>query len=206
MKHCRKLSFVVFQARLSGLRVRGHFLAIGIGGVLPLVVAAPPNRQVIWLRLVDELSEAESEREISAAFSAVEQLRPSWWFMNDRATVAALVDDSSGDYKHTDYWRESGGRRIVQCRSCLIEVIEWAMENGLSRLMRMPSVQCKISALVRTCPGLQTDLIKQIPEKEHNDERLRHRNGGPDKSKQGSPPPPLHWSEVQLVPMLLKPG
>ena len=59
------------------MRVHGQFLAIGPGGVLPLVVAASLNDKGIWLRLVDELSEAESEAEIAAELSAIEQLRPS---------------------------------------------------------------------------------------------------------------------------------
>lgn len=162
VKHCRKLSLVVFQTRLSGMRVHGRFLAIGAGGLITVVVAASPNDKLIWLRLVDGVSEAESEQEIAPELFVIEQLRPYWWFMNDRDTAAALVGDSSGDCKQTDYWRESGRRRIVTCLSFLTNANAWAMDDGRSRLKRMPSVQCKISALVRTCPSLQTVMIKQV--------------------------------------------
>jgi hypothetical protein len=45
---------------------RGTSFAFAIGGVLTLFIAAPPNGSSVWVRVVDEVSGAIFEQEITA--------------------------------------------------------------------------------------------------------------------------------------------
>ena len=80
----------------------GASLGIAMGGVLTLFIASPPNGSSVWVRVVDEVSGAIFEREISADLPANTQFLSPRLFMNNRATAAAVADDCSGVYVETD--------------------------------------------------------------------------------------------------------
>ena len=61
------------------------------GGVLTLFFAAPPNGSSVWLRVVDEVSGAVFEQEITADLPANTQFLSPRLFMNNGATAAAVA-------------------------------------------------------------------------------------------------------------------
>ena len=81
----------------------GASFAIATGGVLTLFIAAAPNRSSVWVPLVDDVSGAVFEQEISADLPASTQFLSPRLFMNNGATAAAVAFDCSGVYVETDY-------------------------------------------------------------------------------------------------------
>ena len=81
----------------------GASFAFGTGGVLTLYIAAPPNGSSVWVRVVDEVSGAVFEQEITADLPANTQFLSPRLFMNNGATAAAVAYDCSGVYVETDY-------------------------------------------------------------------------------------------------------
>ena len=77
--------------------------AIATDGVLNLFIAAPPNGGSVWVRVVDEVSGAVFEQEITADLPANTQFLSPRLFMNNGATAAAVAYDCSGAYLETDY-------------------------------------------------------------------------------------------------------
>lgn len=77
--------------------------AIATGGVLTLFIAAPPNGSSVWVRVVDEVSGALFEQEITADLPANTQFLSPRLFMNNGATAAAVAYDCSGVYVETDF-------------------------------------------------------------------------------------------------------
>ncbi|WP_241427748.1 hypothetical protein [Fertoeibacter niger] len=78
-------------------------LSIATGGVLTLFIAAPLNGSSVWVRVVDEVSDAVFEQEITADLPANTQFLSPRLFMNNRATAASVAYDCSGVYLETDY-------------------------------------------------------------------------------------------------------
>lgn len=74
----------------------GTSFAIATGGVLTLFIAAPPNGSSVWARVVDEVSGAVFEQEITADLPANTQFLSPRLFMNNGATAAAVAYDCSG--------------------------------------------------------------------------------------------------------------
>ena len=81
----------------------GASFAIATGGVLTLFIAAPPNGSSVWARVVDEVSGAVFEQEITADLPANTQFLSPRLFMNNGATAAAVAYDCSGAYVETDF-------------------------------------------------------------------------------------------------------
>jgi hypothetical protein len=81
----------------------GASFAIATGGVLTLFIAAPPNGSSVWVRVVDEVSGAVFEQEITTDLPANTQFLSPRLFMNNGATAAAVAYDCSGVYVETDY-------------------------------------------------------------------------------------------------------
>ncbi len=81
----------------------GASFAIATGGVLTLFIAAQPNGSSVWVRVVDEVSGAVFEQEITADLPANTQFLSPRLFMNNGATAAAVAYDCSGVYMETDF-------------------------------------------------------------------------------------------------------
>jgi hypothetical protein len=81
----------------------GASFGIATGGVLTLFIAAPPNGSSVWVRVVDEVSGAVFEQEITADVSAATQFLSPRLFLNTGTTAAAISYDCSGVYVETDY-------------------------------------------------------------------------------------------------------
>jgi hypothetical protein len=81
----------------------GASFAIATGGVLTLFIAASPNAGSVWVRVVDEVSGAVFEQEITADLPAANQFLSPRLFMNNGATAAAVAFDCSGVYLETDF-------------------------------------------------------------------------------------------------------
>lgn len=81
----------------------GASFAIATGGVLTLFISAPPNGSSVWVRVLDEVSGAVFEREISADLPANTRFLSPRLFVNNRATAAAVAHDCSGVYVETDF-------------------------------------------------------------------------------------------------------
>ncbi|WP_374395633.1 DUF2793 domain-containing protein [Tabrizicola sp.] len=81
----------------------GASFAIATGGVLTLFIAAPPNGTSVWVRIVDEVSGAVFEQEITADLPASTQFLSPRLYMNNGATAAAVAYDCAGVYVETDY-------------------------------------------------------------------------------------------------------
>lgn len=81
----------------------GAGLAIATGGVLTLYVAAAPNAASVWVRLVNEVSGAVFEAEITADLPANTQFLSPRLYLNTGATAAAVAYDCSGVYVETDF-------------------------------------------------------------------------------------------------------
>ena len=74
----------------------GASFAIATGGVLTLTIAASPNAGSVWVRVVDEVSGAVFEQEVTADLPAANQFLAPRLFMNNGATAAAVAFDCSG--------------------------------------------------------------------------------------------------------------
>jgi hypothetical protein len=81
----------------------GASFAIATGGVLTLMITAAPNASSVWVRVVDEVSGAVFEQEVTADLPAAIQFLAPRFFMNNGATAAAVAFDCSGLYLETDY-------------------------------------------------------------------------------------------------------
>jgi hypothetical protein len=81
----------------------GASFAIVTGGVLTLFIAAPPNGSSVWVRVVDEVSGAIFEQEITADLPAATQFLSPRLFLNTGATAAAVAYDCAGVYLETDF-------------------------------------------------------------------------------------------------------
>lgn len=81
----------------------GASFSIATGGVLTLFIATPPNGSSVWVRVVEEVSGAVFEQEITADLPANTQFLSPRLFMNNGATAAAVAYDCSGVYVETDY-------------------------------------------------------------------------------------------------------
>ena len=81
----------------------GTSFAIATGGVLTLFIAAPPNGSSVWVRVVDEVSGAIFEQEITADLPAATQFLSPRLFLNTGATAAAVAYDCAGVYLETDF-------------------------------------------------------------------------------------------------------
>lgn len=68
----------------------GARFAIATDGVLTLFIAAPPNGSTVWVRVVDEISGAVFEQEITADLSVAAHFLSSRLFVNASATAAAV--------------------------------------------------------------------------------------------------------------------
>ncbi len=81
----------------------GASFGIATGGVQSLFIAAPPNGSSVWVRVVDEVSGAVFEQEITTDLPANTQFLSPRLFMNNGATAAAVAYDCSGVYVETDF-------------------------------------------------------------------------------------------------------
>ncbi len=81
----------------------GASFTIATGGVLTLFIAAPPNGSSVWMRVVDEVSGATFEQEITADLPAATQFLSPRLFLNTGATAAAVAYDCAGVYLETDF-------------------------------------------------------------------------------------------------------
>ncbi|MGY9049622.1 MAG: DUF2793 domain-containing protein, partial [Rhodobacterales bacterium] len=88
----------------------GANFAIATGGVLTLYIAAAPNAASVWVRLVNEVSGAVFEAEITADLPASTQFLSPRLYLNTGATAAAVAFTPaegeatlSGLYVETDY-------------------------------------------------------------------------------------------------------
>ena len=81
----------------------GASFAIATGGVLTLTIAASPNAGSVWVRVVDEVSGAVFEQEITTDLPAANQFLAPRLFMNNGATAAAVAFDCAGVYLETDF-------------------------------------------------------------------------------------------------------
>jgi hypothetical protein len=81
----------------------GASFAIATGGVLTLTIAAAPNAGSVWVRVVDEVSGAVFEQDVTADLPAANQFLAPRLFMNNGATAAAVAFDCAGVYLETDY-------------------------------------------------------------------------------------------------------
>ena len=83
--------------------IGGASFGIATSGVLTLLIAAQPHGGSVWVRVVDEVSGAVFEQEITADLPANTQFLSPRPFMNNGATAAAVACDCSGAYVETDY-------------------------------------------------------------------------------------------------------
>jgi hypothetical protein len=81
----------------------GASFAIATGGVLTLFIAAPPNGNSVWVRVVDEVSCAIFEQEITADLPAATQFLSPRLLLNTGATAAAVACDCAGVCLETDF-------------------------------------------------------------------------------------------------------
>lgn len=81
----------------------GASFGIATGGVLTLFIAALPNGSSVWARVVDEISGAAFEQEITADLLANTLLLSPQLYMNNGATAAAVAYDCAGIYLETDF-------------------------------------------------------------------------------------------------------
>ena len=71
--------------------------------MLTLLIAAAPNASSVWVRVVDEVTGAVFEQEITTDLPASNQFLSPRLFMNNGTTAAAVAFDCSGLYLETDY-------------------------------------------------------------------------------------------------------
>lgn len=71
--------------------------------VLTLFLYAAPNAGSVWVRLVEEVSAAIAEVELTANLPATTQLLSPRNYMNTGSTAVAVAYDCSGVYVETDY-------------------------------------------------------------------------------------------------------
>jgi len=74
----------------------GAGFAIATGGVLTLYIAAAPNAGSVWVRVMNEVTAAVFEQEVTTDLPATTQFLSPRFCMNTGATAAAVAYDSSG--------------------------------------------------------------------------------------------------------------
>ena len=74
-----------------------------VTNVLTLFLYAAPNAASVWVRVVEEVSGAIAELEITANLPAATQLLSPRNYMNTGSTAAAVAYDCAGVYVETDY-------------------------------------------------------------------------------------------------------
>lgn len=77
--------------------------AVATSGVLTLFIAASPNGSSVWVRIVDEVSGAVFEQEITADLPTATQFLSPRLFISTGATAAAVSYDCAGVYLETDF-------------------------------------------------------------------------------------------------------
>lgn len=100
----------------------GASFAIATGSVPTFHIAAPPNGSSVWVRVVDEVSGAVFEQEITADLPANTQFLSPRLFMNNGATataVAYLLTEVQGvapEFAHVELGDGSRARlRLADC-------------------------------------------------------------------------------------------
>ena len=83
--------------------VQASFAVASATNVLTLFLYAAPNASSVWVRVVEEVSGAVAEVEITANLPAATQLLSPRNYMNTGSTAAAVAYDCSGLYVETDY-------------------------------------------------------------------------------------------------------
>lgn len=81
----------------------GASFGIATGGVRTLFIAAPPNGPSVLVRVVDEVSGAVFEQEVTADLPVATQFLSPRLFMSNGATAAAVANDCARVYMKTDY-------------------------------------------------------------------------------------------------------
>ena len=81
----------------------GASFAIATGGLLTLTIAAVPNAASIWVRVVDDVTGAVFEQEVTTDLVPNTTLLSPRMFMNNGATAAAVAFESAGLHIETDY-------------------------------------------------------------------------------------------------------
>ncbi|WP_228461249.1 hypothetical protein [Paracoccus liaowanqingii] len=81
----------------------GASFGIATGGVLMLYIAGPADGSSVWVRVVDEVSGAVFEQEITADLPAATQFLSPRLFKNISATAAAIAFDCSRVSLRTDF-------------------------------------------------------------------------------------------------------
>lgn len=81
----------------------GASFAIATGGVLTLTIAAVPNAASIWVRVLDDISGAVFEQEVTADLVPATTLLSPRMFMNNGATAVAVAFECSGLHIESDY-------------------------------------------------------------------------------------------------------
>ncbi len=81
----------------------GASFPVATGGVLTLYIGAPPNGTSVSVRVVDDVTGAIFEQEITADLPAATQFFAPRLFLNNGATAAAVAFDCAGLYLETDY-------------------------------------------------------------------------------------------------------
>ncbi len=76
---------------------------IATGGLYTLYLYAAPNGASVWVRVVDDVTGAVFEQEITTDLPANTQFLTPRCFMTNAATAAAVAYDCSGVYVETDY-------------------------------------------------------------------------------------------------------
>ncbi len=71
--------------------------------MLTLYIAAPSNGSSAWVRVVDEVSGAVFEQEITVDLPAATQFLSPRLFLNNGATAVAVAYDCSGMYVETEF-------------------------------------------------------------------------------------------------------
>ena len=69
----------------------GASFASATGGVLTMLIAAPPNGSSIWVRVLDEVSGAVFEQEITTDMLTATQFLSPRLFLNTGATAAVVA-------------------------------------------------------------------------------------------------------------------
>lgn len=77
----------------------GASFLIATGGVRTLFIAAPPNGSLVWMRVVDEVSGAVFEQQITADLPDATQFLSPRLLLNTGATAAATPSTVPGHYQ-----------------------------------------------------------------------------------------------------------
>ncbi len=86
-----------------GTHTRWQLVTNDGAGAPTLFIAAPPNGSSVWVRVVDEVSGAVFEQEITADLPANTQFLSPRLYLTTGLTAAAVAYDCSGVYVETDY-------------------------------------------------------------------------------------------------------